>query len=98
MPEPRHWHLVMYDISDDEVRRDVHGLLSAWGHRVQYSVFRVRGTEREVERLRFELAKVIASTDRLMLVRLCEGCAQRVQVSGETLERWDLESPDCFIF
>lgn len=53
MPEPRPWHLVVYDVSE-------HKVLSAWGKPVQYSVFRVRGTGRELAHLRFELTGLIA--------------------------------------
>jgi len=85
MPEPRHWHLVVYDVSEPKILRKVHKTLTAWGKPVQYSVFRVRGTARELERLRFELSLLIASTDRLMVIRLCPGCAGRVTVQGQDL-------------
>ena len=77
MPEPRHWHLILYDISDDKALRKVHKLMTAWGKPVQYSVFRVRSTQRELERLRFELSKLMEPTDRLLIARLCPSCAAR---------------------
>ena len=95
MPEPRHWYLVMYDVSDPKALRRVQKTLSAWGKPVQYSVFRVRGTEREIERLRFELAKLVSAEDRLLTARLCAGCAQRVSVQGRDLAPFDLEIPSC---
>ena len=85
MAEPRHWHLVVYDVSDPKMLRSVHKTLKAWGKPVQYSVFRVRGTGRELERLRFELSLMIAATDQLMVIRLCPGCAGRVTVQGQDL-------------
>ncbi|KYF63308.1 MULTISPECIES: CRISPR-associated endonuclease Cas2 [Sorangium] len=93
MPEPRHWHLVVYDVSEPKALRKVHKVLSAWGKPVQYSVFRVRGTARELARLRFELTGLIASEDRLMFIRLCPDCATRVTVQGKDLAPLDLEPP-----
>ncbi|MEW5847824.1 MAG: CRISPR-associated endonuclease Cas2 [Myxococcota bacterium] len=96
MAEPRHWHLVMYDVSNDKALRQVHKKLTAWGKPVQYSVFRVRCTARELEQLRFELAGILEEKDRLMVARLCEGCAGRVTVRGKDLAGLD-EDPPPFI-
>lgn len=93
MPEPRHWHLVVYDVSEPKALRKVHKTLSAWGKPVQYSVFRVRGTARELARLRFELTKLIGANDRLMVIRLCPGCAARVTVQGADLAPLDPDPP-----
>lgn len=97
MAEPRHWYLMIYDVRDDKRLRKVHKLCRAWGHPVQLSVFRVRGTERELARLEFELARVMEAEDRLLLVRLCPNCASRVSVKGEQLEPFDLAVPCCKI-
>jgi CRISPR-associated protein Cas2 len=93
MPEPRHWHLVLYDVSDPKTLRKVHKTLSAWGKPVQYSAFRVRGTARELARLRFELSGQLAPSDRLMVIRLCPQCAGRVTVQGKDLAPLDLDPP-----
>lgn len=93
MPEPRHWYLFVYDVTDPKRLRDVHKTLTQWGKPVQYSLFRVRCTARELERLRFELAEIITQDDRLMVVRLCENCASRVSVSGEALASFELDTP-----
>ncbi len=93
MAEPRHWHLVMYDVSDVKALRLVHKLLTAWGKPVQLSVFRVRCTARELERLRFEITKHLADEDRLMVVRLCTGCAGRVTTRGKMLSVSESEPP-----
>lgn len=97
MPEPRHWHLLMYDVSDPGALKRVHKLLSAWGRPVQYSVFRVRSTARELERLRYELSRLVEATDRVLVVRLCDDCASRIQVQGQPLAPFDLEVPDCHL-
>jgi len=91
MPEPRHWHLMMYDVSDSKVLRRVHRALKDWGKPLQYSVFRVRCTARELERLRFELVTLLGDDDRLCVVRLCDGCVGRITVRGRELAPLELE-------
>ena len=92
MPEPRHLHLLAYDVSDPKRLRRVHKTMTAWGKPVQYSVFRVRCTARELERLRFELTRLLEPDDRLMVIRLCAGCAGRVTVRGKDLEPFETET------
>lgn len=77
MPEPRHWYLFLYDVTDPARLRQTHKLLTGWGKPVQYSVFRARCT----------------ADDRLMVVRLCHGCASRVSVHGEAIASFDLDTP-----
>ena len=89
MPEPRHWYLVLYDISDPKQQARVRKKLRAWGKSLQFSVFCVRSSEREHERLRWELAKLVDNTDRITYVRLCSGCAERVHSHGELLHDFD---------
>lgn len=93
MPEPRHWYLFIYDVTEPKRLRAVHKILTNWGKPMQYSAFRVRGSAREIERLRYELANAMAEEDRLLVVRLCDGCAARVSVHGEALASFDLDSP-----
>jgi CRISPR-associated protein Cas2 len=95
MPEPRHLYVLAYDVSDPKRLRKVHKTMTAWGKPVQESVFRVRGTARELERLRFELARILDPGDRLMVVRLCAGCAGRVVVRGKDLEAFETEVAAC---
>lgn len=83
----------MYDVTEPKRLRSTHKVLTEWGKPVQYSVFRVRCTKRELERLRYELSQILTSEDRLMVVRLCDSCASRVSVHGEALTSFDLDSP-----
>lgn len=97
MPEPRHLYLLAYDVMEPKRLRKVHKTMTAWGKPVQYSVFRVRCTGRELARLRFELSKILDADDRLMVIRLCAGCASRVSVRGKDLEPFETEVPACRI-
>lgn len=71
------WHIISYDVRDDKRLRRVAQLLEGYGERLQYSVFRCRLSEREVERLRWELAKVMDKEDDLLLLGLCDACVAR---------------------
>jgi CRISPR-associated protein Cas2 len=91
--EARHWYLLHYDVTDPARWRSVYKKLRAWGKHMQFSAFRVRASEREFERLRYELAKILTREDRLMTVRLCTGCVERVTVQGPPLEPWEPDPP-----
>jgi CRISPR-associated protein Cas2 len=93
MGEPRHWHIVMYDVSDSKILRRTHKLLRSWGRPLQYSVFRVRCTSRGLERLRCELEDLLEAHDRLLIARLCDGCAGRVIMRGRDVITFDDEPP-----
>lgn len=96
MPEPRHWHLIFYDVADDARRTQIHAVLRRWGDPVQLSVFQLRCTARELARVRFELTGHLdESVDRLTIVRLCASCSQRVANHGEPLTPMSHELPSC---
>jgi CRISPR-associated protein Cas2 len=85
MAEPRHWYLVMYDVSDPKALKRVNKTLKGWGVPLQYSVFAVRASARDLEKLRFQLARFMDKyADRLMIIRLCAGCAARVVTQGRS--------------
>ena len=93
MAEQKNWYLVFYDIFDDVRLKAVRKVMTAWGHPVQYSVFRIRGTSRVLERMRFELAEVMAPDDRLMIVRPCPHCSKTVMVRGKELSPFTVDPP-----
>ncbi len=97
MPEPRHWYVFFYDIFDDKRRGRVHRVLSSWGEALQRSVFKARCTSRELERLRFELAREMESEDMLSIIRLCASCAGRVEHHGSASADFSDVVRDCII-
>ena len=97
MPETRYLHIILYDISDDRRRTELHKVLSRWGGALQYSVFQVRCTPRELERIRYELTCELGESDRVAVIRLCGSCAQRIAFHGEPLDRFETEQPCCRI-
>lgn len=86
----RKWHLVAYDVRDDGRLRQVARLLEGYGDRIQYSVFRCRLTDTELERLRWELARIVSRDDSVLIVPLCEHCAAGVR-DLHRRKHWDDE-------
>jgi CRISPR-associated protein Cas2 len=85
----RRWHLVAYDVRDDQRLRKASQILSGYGERLQYSLFRCRLNAVELERLLWELGKVLAKEDSLLIVSLCRQCAESVRERGKAVS-WDV--------
>ena len=78
MSTPPIWYLVTYDVRDPKRLRKVAKLLEGYGHRVQFSVFRIRLNRESIEKMRWELAELMTSEDDLLVIPLCERCASKV--------------------
>ncbi len=84
------WHIITYDIRCPKRWRKVYRLLRGHGNRLQYSVFRVRATSTQFERLRWELEALMEEDDDLFIVSLCPRCGQRVK-SRHSEDAWPEE-------
>jgi len=73
------WFLVSYDVRNDKRLRKVAKILEGHGERIQYSVFRTHLSERELERLRWELSKVMDPADGLLITELCDACVRKIR-------------------
>lgn len=89
----RKWHIVGYDIRDPKRLRRVSKLLLGYGDRIQYSLFRVLASERQLERLRWELSRITEEEDDLLIVGLCHRCAAGVIEVSEK-QTWDADPPN----
>lgn len=87
MAANKRWRLVCYDIRDPARWRDVYRIVSGHGHRVQYSIYRARLDDRQVEKLRWELSRVMDPVDALLIVDLCPSCAGNV-ISRNHVSGW----------
>lgn len=87
MAANKRWRLVCYDIRDPRRLREVYKIVSGHGHRVQYSIYRARLDDVQVEQLRWELSRVMAPEDSLLIVDLCPTCAANV-ISRNHVEGW----------
>jgi CRISPR-associated protein Cas2 len=74
----QHWHLISYDVRDPKRLRQVAKKLEAYGTRVQYSVFRCRLDCEALEKLHWELTKILVEEDDLLVIPLCDCCAAKV--------------------
>jgi CRISPR-associated protein Cas2 len=90
MSADKRWRLVCYDIRDPARWRRVYAIVRGAGVHVQYSIFRCRLDNRELEKLRWELSKVMAPEDALLVVDLCPRCANGV-ASRNHVGGWDVE-------
>ncbi|MEO8906236.1 MAG: CRISPR-associated endonuclease Cas2 [Polyangiaceae bacterium] len=86
----KRWRLICYDIRDVKRYRKVFKLLRGAGRSVQYSIFRARLDDRETEQLRWELSRLMAPEDSLLIIDLCPRCASTV-VSRNHVEGWTTE-------
>lgn len=87
MSEKRQWYLVSYDVSDEKRLRLVAKHLKGYGARIQLSVFRCRLKAKGIERLKWELTKIMAPEDDLLIIGLCEKCSDRISRRNFD-ERW----------
>ncbi len=70
--------IVSYDISDTKLRTRLAKYLSRFGHRIQYSIFEVKHTERFLKNLELEIKgkfeKKFSETDSVMIFNLSQQC------------------------
>lgn len=92
MAEERSWYLICYDIREPKRWRRCFKLLKGYGESLQYSIFRCRLTRRQLERMRWELEKELATEDSLMIAGLCAGCTARL-IARNTKVEWVEEEP-----
>ncbi len=87
MHDDRRWRLICYDVCDPKRYRKLYKIVRSYATPLQYSVFRARLDDRQVERLRWQLARVTTDEDRLLIIDLCPRCATRVVVRNH-LDDW----------
>lgn len=79
MGQNKLWYLVAYDIRDPQRLRRVAKHLKGYGERIQQSIFRCLLSNREVERLRWELMRYMTLEDDLLIIGLCSSCISRLR-------------------
>lgn len=93
----RHWYLISYDIREQKRWRLAYKMLRGNGEWLQYSLFRCHLNKTELEAMRWELEKILAQEDDLLIIHLCNGCASRVQSHGKQTD-WSQNQPRYEIF
>lgn len=78
LSEPKLWYLVAYDVRDEKRLLRTAKLLKGYGSRLQFSVFRCRLGKRQIERLKWELTKIMDEEDDLLIIGICAKCSNRI--------------------
>ncbi len=70
--------IVSYDISNDKTRTQFSKFLSKYGYRLQYSVFKIKNSNRILNNVKAEIqgifAKKFTETDSVMIFSLSRQC------------------------
>ncbi len=88
----RSFYLISYDIPDDKRRLKIMHLLEGYGERVQYSVFEIWATDKELEKLKGQLAKWVKprqgescpenAAGSVRIYALCAACQGKRAILG----------------
>ncbi|MEX0268993.1 CRISPR-associated endonuclease Cas2 [Leptolyngbyaceae cyanobacterium UHCC 1019] len=97
MAESKNFYMICYDIRDPKRWRKAHQLLKGYGETLQYSIFRCRLNQRDREKLRWELEKILDAEDSLLIAGLCERCVERIQACNRP-ETWTVEQEKFQVF
>jgi CRISPR-associated protein Cas2 len=92
MAVQKNWYLIAYDIRDPKRWRKAYKLLQGYGESIQLSIFRALLSQREREKLRWELEKILKPEDSLLIAGLCDRCVERI-IACNRPEAW-LPAPD----
>ena len=70
--------MVSYDISDNKLRTRFAKFLSKFGHRLQYSIFEIKNSQRILENIQIEIKadfeKQFEQTDSIMIFQMSKQC------------------------
>jgi CRISPR-associated protein Cas2 len=77
--------IIAYDVADNRRRYRICKALERYGVRIQYSVFELSITEKDLHKLVDQLTGIIDNAvDRLLVLRLCSGCHASAGCYGDT--------------
>ncbi len=79
----RAFYLISYDIPSDRHRLRIAHLLEGYGQRVQYSVFEVWLTEKQLAYIKKALAREVEEGGSVRIYSLCAACCAQREVLGE---------------
>ncbi|MGQ9569591.1 MAG: CRISPR-associated endonuclease Cas2 [Thermodesulfovibrionales bacterium] len=79
--------IIAYDITDDERRNKVSDILSAYGQRVNKSVFECFLKEKDIHNIKRKIEKIIKRNEDIVLYYyLCKDCIEKTERLGEFSE------------
>jgi CRISPR-associated protein Cas2 len=84
------WYLVAYDVREPRRLRRAAKHLEGYGTRLQYSIFRCKLSIRQLERMQWELTKILDTEDDILIIGLCGDCVRRVRTRNSG-DEWTME-------
>lgn len=70
--------IISYDISSNELRNNFSKFLSKFGYRIQYSVFKIKNSERIIENIKTKIdcyfSKEFKQSDSIIILNLSKTC------------------------
>lgn len=76
----KNYCVVAYDVADNKRREKISGLLGKYGVRANFSVFECMVTDKEFEKLKAKVAKIIDSKeDSVVYYPLCLNCYTKIE-------------------
>jgi CRISPR-associated protein Cas2 len=91
---------VSYDVRDAKRLRRAAQILEGAGQRMQYSVFRCWMNPTEMQRLRWELTKILEPEDAVLFIPLCSRCVEGMETthSAQNEPNWpDAPESHCIV-
>lgn len=78
--------IVSYDFESDKTRAKFARFLEKHGHRLQYSVFEIKDSQRVLQNILTEVElkykKFFTGADSIVIFQICEGCRKKIHRYG----------------
>ncbi|MEM3489016.1 MAG: CRISPR-associated endonuclease Cas2 [Nitrososphaerota archaeon] len=84
-------YLICYDVREEKRLRKTAKIMEGYGKRIQYSIFYCNISTRNLEKLRYELGKILEKEDDLLVIPLCKSCSIKLRTRNPRYQ-WDDES------
>ncbi len=79
-------YVIIYDISDDKIRREVHKTLKSYGAWKQYSAFEVDLTKTQYTELKHKLKDLIPSGEHIRIYPLTPTNVDNIEEIGQSTD------------
>ncbi len=78
--------IVSYDFANDKVRTRFAKFLSAYGQKIQYSVYSIKNSQRILANILTEIdasyKREFKNTDSILIFSICDGCMKKIKKYG----------------
>lgn len=78
--------IISYDFSNDKTRAKFSKFIKKFGHKIQYSVYEIRNSQRVLQNILSEIELVYKKTfdgaDSILIFQICEGDKRKIKRYG----------------